>query len=279
MPKIKRPALRYYGGKWKLAEWIIQYFPSHKSYVEPCGGAASVLIHKNRSELETYNDADGNVVNFFRVLRDNPDELIRKIQLTPWSREEFEQSLVLSGDEVEMARKFFVKMWMGINAGTSYHEASNGWRCSNGEDTRDWVLYHDELHNLADRFIGVQIEKDDARNIIKRFNTPDTLVYFDPPYVLTTRGRKSKDRYEMDITDDFHRECGELLVNHSGFVVVSGYPSDLYSEIFEDKGFSRIDGDSTTNNGGKRVESLWLSPRTSDALNQNEFSFFGTLIP
>jgi len=82
----KRPALRYYGGKWKLAPWIISHFPEHQNYVEPCGGAASVLLQKPRSPLETYNDLDGNVVNFFRVLRDQPDELIRKIRLTPWAR-------------------------------------------------------------------------------------------------------------------------------------------------------------------------------------------------
>ena len=86
----KRPALRYYGGKWNLAPWIISHFPPHKNYVEPCGGAASVLLQKPRSPLETYNDLDGNVVNFFRVLRDKPEELIRQIELTPWSRDEFE---------------------------------------------------------------------------------------------------------------------------------------------------------------------------------------------
>lgn len=91
--EIKRPALRYYGGKWKLAPWIISHFPAHKNYVEPCGGAASVLLQKPRSPLETYNDLDGNVVNFFRVLRDRPDELIRKIRLTPWARAEYELSL------------------------------------------------------------------------------------------------------------------------------------------------------------------------------------------
>ena len=90
---IKRPALRYYGGKWNLAPWIISFFPPHKNYVEPCGGAASVLLQKPRSPLETYNDFDGNVVNFFRVLRDRPDELIRKIRLTPWARAEYELSL------------------------------------------------------------------------------------------------------------------------------------------------------------------------------------------
>lgn len=108
----KRPALRYYGGKFNLAPWIISHFPEHKSYVEPCGGGASVLLQKQRSELETYNDIDGNVVNFFRVLRDQPEELIKKIWLTPWARTEYEMAYQKCDDDIEKARRFYMACWM-----------------------------------------------------------------------------------------------------------------------------------------------------------------------
>jgi len=105
--RIKRPALRYYGGKWNLAPWIISHLPPHHSFIDLCGGGASVLLRKERSNLETYNDLDGNVVNFFRVLRDEPDALIQKIKLTPWAREEHELSRQSCEDKVESARRFF----------------------------------------------------------------------------------------------------------------------------------------------------------------------------
>src|SRR3990167_9397763 len=113
-----RPALRYYGGKWNLAPWIIGHFPPHKNYVEPCGGAASVLLQKPRSPLETYNDLDGNVENFFRILRDFSAELIRRISLTPWAREEYELSFRPTDDPIEQARRFFVQSRMSMQGAT-----------------------------------------------------------------------------------------------------------------------------------------------------------------
>jgi len=108
--EITRPALKYYGGKWILADWIISFFPDHINYVEPCGGAASVLLRKSLSPLETYNDINGRVVNFFKVLRDQPEALVAKIKLTPWSRTEQRLARELSEDPIEDARRFFCVM-------------------------------------------------------------------------------------------------------------------------------------------------------------------------
>lgn len=163
--EIRRPALRYYGGKWRLAPWIISHFPKHVNYVEPCGGAASVLLQKPRSQLETYNDLDGNVVNFFRVLRDRPDELIRKIRLTPWAREEYELSKNPVPDPVENARRFFVCGWMSIS-GMSF-EMSTGWRSTTYKEqsyspaSQNFfeLTKSDALMQVANRFYGVQVEQ------------------------------------------------------------------------------------------------------------------------
>ena len=265
----KRPALRYYGGKWRLAPWIISFFPEHKNYVEPCGGAASVLLQKPRSPLETYNDLDGNVVNFFRVLRDQPDELIRKIRLTPWAREEYELSLEPCEDEAERARRFFTMMWMGISASTTASNDSAGFRVSRGNDFRDWILYYDDIEKIASRFIGVQIEQREASYIIEKFTNDDSLIYFDPPYIEEERTKN--DWYAIDWNgEDLHTEAATLLRACQGFVVVSGYACPLYTELYEAHGWQRFDKEAQTNSGGKRIESLWLSPRTIEALAMPE---------
>ncbi len=258
----KRPALRYYGGKWKLAPWIISHFPEHKNYVEPCGGAASVLLQKPRSPLETYNDLDGNVVNFFRVLRDKPDELIRKIRLTPWARAEYELSLTMDGDDVERARRFFVALWTGIKQ--SLNTTEGQWRSCANYIGNPSELYFSELEVIANRFMSVQIESMPYQYILGRYDNEDSLIYFDPPYVAETRAHD--DVYFCEWTDEMHAEAASLLRSCVGYVVVSGYACQLYTDIYERHGWQRVDTMAQTNSGGKRVESLWLSPRTVDAL-------------
>lgn len=267
----KRPALRYYGGKWNLAPWIISHFPPHKNYVEPCGGAASVLLKKPRSPLETYNDLDGNVVNFFRVLRDRPDELIRAIRLTPWARAEYELSLepvigpMPEHDRtIEQARRFAVASWMAIGG-----EAS-GWRCESGIvrwKRTSLDLQAIQLFEIADRFTGVQIENDTFERCFVRYDGIDTLVYFDPPYLHETRA--GTNRYKIEQDNQFHIGAAQLLRNAAGYVVISGYACPLYTELYEAHGWHRVDKEAQTNSGGKRIESLWLSPRTWEALTVN----------
>lgn len=260
--EIKRPALRYYGGKWKLAPWIISHFPPHKNYVEPCGGAASVLLQKPRSPLETYNDLDGNVVSFFRVLRDRPEELIRKIRLTPWARAEYELSLEPCDDEVERARRFYIKLWLSVGASPTatagqfrYARNFDGYYMSHNIET---------IESAAERFTNVQIENLPSDEVIRRYDHPQALVYFDPPY--TTEERSHKAEYIFEWTSEQHAEAASLLRQADGYVVVSGYASPLYAELYEAHGWQRVDKESQTNSGGKRIESLWLSPRTVEVL-------------
>lgn len=265
----KRPALKYYGGKWRLAPWIISYFPEHKNYVEPCGGSGAVLIQKTPSNLETFNDLDSHIVNFFQVLRNSTDELIRRIELTPWSREEYMLTKTPDDDPIENARRFFMCSWMSIS--NMAFEKSTGWRSQSYAKKAIALLYNRSeisvcLHKIAQRFLTVQIENRDARYVIDRYGMrDDTLVYFDPPYLAETR--VAKDQYLLEVDSSFHIECAELLYKSQGYVVVSGYASDLYKDLYESKEWQRVDKKARGNTGSQRVESLWLSPKTAKVIN------------
>lgn len=244
---IKRPALRYYGAKWRLAPWIVANFPPHANYVEPCGGSGAVLIQKPRSDLETFNDLDGSVVNFFKVLRSRADELVRAIRLTPWSRVEFQQSLEPTEDELERARRFWVWCWMGIGGKNS------GWRTirtSESRNGRRWPtdsLNIDHLYLIAERFQRVQIEHIDALKCVEKYDGPSTLIYLDPPYLPDTRERGN--RYEHEWTVDQHSQAAATLRACAGLVIISGYATPLYSQLYESDGWQRIDRTAYVNGG------------------------------
>lgn len=272
----KRSALRYYGGKWNLAPWIISHFPAHKNYVEPCGGAASVLLQKPRSPLETYNDLDGNVVNFFRVLRDQPEELIRKMQLSPWARTEFDLAWhhTSHDDPIEWARRFAMFSWMALfpalahdSPGCRMRKTGSFSGCSDVITKIDEVLYP-----VAKRLSGVQIESADYKKVIREYDSEESLIFLDPPYVADQRDIGDLDGrtcYMFEWTDADHADCFDLLTVCKGYVVVSGYASSLYAKLYEAHGWHRVDKEAQTNSGGKRIESLWLSPRTWNALQNN----------
>ncbi|OGC94104.1 MAG: hypothetical protein A2W25_12025 [candidate division Zixibacteria bacterium RBG_16_53_22] len=263
-----RPAISYYGGKWNLAPWIISFFPDHYNYVDLCGGAASVLIRKPRSRLETYNDIDRNVVNFFRVLRDQPDELIHKINLTPWSRIEYELHRVETDDDVERARRFWVGCCMAIThmaytvsgmvMTRNVDHAPGNPACLVNMD----VSY---LRLISDRFKGVQIECQDYCDIVAMYDHPNNLLYLDPPYMKS--GRTFDNLYAVEWSDDDHIKAAETLCNCDSYVLVSGYACDLYTALYEAHGFVRFDRKAKANKG-TRIESVWLSPRTVSALDR-----------
>ena len=266
---IKRPALRYYDGKWNLGPWIISHFPPHVNYLESFGGAASVLIQKPRSRLETYNDLNHDVFNFFRALRECPDKLIESIKLTPFAREEYELCRLLSDDPIESSRRFYCRSYLSIDP------ATNGYRSglrflkdgSSGSPPSDIQGFFraDYLYKIAERFQGVQIECRDAIEVIEKYDSIDTLHYVDFPYVQSTRERPN--RYATDIQDDYHIRAAKVLHECSGFVIISGYACQLYVELYEARDWRRIDIESKTNGNGINIESLWLSPRTVEALN------------
>jgi len=260
---ITRPAARYFGGKWRLGAWIVSFFPPHESYLEPCGGVASVLLQKPRCKAETFNDLSGDVCNFFRVLRDREKELIRAIGLTPWAREEYQLHHEPTDDPVERARRFWVGCSMSIG-GLPF--TTSGWRTVTqtmpGQIMAMTDLTADYLYPIARRLKGVQIENLDALEVIQRYDREGGLIYYDPPYTKDTRSSGyvytiEKDDPERTKKEHIHIEAAELLHTCKSMVVVSGYNCPLYEEIYGD--WKRVDKKSQANAGQSRVESLWLS--------------------
>jgi DNA adenine methylase len=261
---VSRVPLHYYGGKASLAPWIISYFPEHLVYLEPFCGGCSVILRKPKCPVETVNDLDGRTVNFFKVLRDRPEELIRVLELTPWARQEFVESLEMTGEAIEDARRFFVMSWMSFGGETgvksyNFRIVHEGTSVSNG-----WLRIVAGLNDVASRLRDVQMENDDALCLVSEYNTADTLIYADPPYLYSTREKPGA--YLFDMKDPLHLRLATLLRAHSGYVVLSGYPSKLYQELYEEEGWIREDKESSTTGHSSRIESLWLSPRTIQAL-------------
>lgn len=272
MNQPTRPALRYHGGKWRLAPWIISHFPAHHVYVEPYAGAASVLLRKERSYAEVYNDLDGEIVNLFRVLRDPAQarELTRLLKLTPYARTEFEASYLTDGDPIEQARRTVTRSFMGFSSsltGTWTTGFRSNCNRSGSTPAHNWQDYPEALEGIVERLRGVVIENQPALKMLARYDTLKTLHYVDPPYPLATRGsRWSGNAYRYEMSDDDHRQLAEVLHSLQGMVIISSYPCDLYDdELFPT--WQRVQRIAYADKAARRTEVLWLSPRTSKELN------------
>jgi DNA adenine methylase len=210
-----RPILRWHGGKWRLASWIIAHMPAHTTYVEPFGGAASVLLRKSRSYAEIYNDLDGDVVNVFRMARERGDELCRALELTPFAREEFDESLDPSDDPLERARRTIVHSFMGFGAVRGSTGFRAGTRRAGTTPARDWLGYPAALAMITTRLQGVVIEQLDALEVMMRHDGDETVHYVDPPYVHSTRSNGNrlcaKHKYAHELTDADHEQLAAVL--------------------------------------------------------------------
>lgn len=272
MTEVLRPALRYHGGKFRIAPWVIQHFPAHDAYVEPFGGAASVLLRKQRVGVECYNDLDGSVVGFFRVLRDpqSARELQRRAALTPFAREEFDWSYQPPSDEIDAAHKLLVRSFFGHGSDSATRSCRTGFRAKPTErrstPAAEWSTWHQAVPALCDRLQGVVIEHRDAVEVMQRFDSRTTLHYVDPPYVLSSRTAwrtNSAKQYRHEMSDDDHARLAQALHGLSGLVVVSGYPSSLYNELYA--GWHRFEKRAAADMGASRVECIWISPRAQAA--------------
>lgn len=236
----KRPILRWHGGKWKLAPWIISHFPPHRIYVEPYGGAASVLFRKERCYAEVYNDLDGDVVNLFRVLQDTPGELVRLISLTPFAREEYKQAFEHTADPVERARRLCIRALMGFGSNSHNIKRKSGFRSNSNRSgttpAHDWLNYPESLLGTIERLRGVVVENRDACAVMRQHDSAETLHYVDPPYVPDTRSAlaHSPECYAHEMTDADHETMAKCLHALDGMVVLSGYHSTLYDGLFQD---------------------------------------------
>lgn len=275
-----RPILRYHGGKWRLAPWIISHFPPHRVYVEPFGGSASVLLRKPRSKAEIYNDLDEDVVNVFRVLR-NPERAERLAELcylTPWSRVEFWSFYDQTIDPVERARRTIARSFMAH--GSTHRRAhrtgfrSRNWRERNPAP-RDWKNYPQHIREFVERLRGVTIECRPAIEVIKQQDSPETLFYVDPPYVLSTRSSirsqseaDGKRCYLHNLSDQDHIELINVLCSTKGMVILSAYPNEIYQEHLSN--WRRRERKSLIDGGQYRTEILWISPNIP-AIHQELF--------
>jgi DNA adenine methylase len=281
-----RPALRYYGGKWRLAPWILSFFPEHRVYVEPYGGAASVLLQKPLAYAEVYNDLDGEVVNVFRVLRDERASAVLAdlLKLTPYSREDYIEAYSPAEEPIERARRTIIKSFMGFGTASIHRERPCGmrttsslWKAPTGfrdNTTRcgttpahDWMHYPKQLAGFVERLRGVVIENRDAVTVMRSHDSDETLHFVDPPYVLSTRERKE---YKHEMSDHEHIALAQALHGLRGMVVVSGYASKLYDEVLY-RGWQRHTCAARAGGRGKsspREEVVWLNPACSAAIGR-----------
>lgn len=255
------PILKYPGAKWRLADWVISFMPPHESYVEPYFGSGGVFFNKCPTRIETVNDLDGEVVNFFRVCREKPDELARALTLTPWSKQEFESARAAPDvSDVERARRFAVRCWMAFGATTG----STSWRNSTGskknggpDNPKLWSGLPDVVYQAASRLKEAQIENRPALDVIRRFDGSDVLIYADPPYMRNTR-TAHRDQYHHEMTDVDHVELLKALCRHSGMVLLSGYDCELYRDMLPD--WKMVTTGTTAERGTIRTEHLWINP-------------------
>ena len=267
--KVTRPVLRYPGGKYKLAKWIISHFSQHEFYVEPYCGAGSVLMRKPRTQGEIINDLDGDVVNVFRVLRDpaSAKELERLIRLTPFAYEEYKHAYDPCDDPIERARRTIFRSFASIGA-DGVSRRNSGFRGLKNNETsvtaaQEWSRYPNAIQAFVDRLRNVLIEHRPALQLLKMYDRIETLFYVDPPYLMSTR---SKDRniYTHDMNEKDHEELATMLHAVKGMVVLSGYPSALYDKLYS--GWRKISKSATAQNGKGRVECIWLSPNIRTTL-------------
>ena len=257
-----RPVLRYPGGKWKLAPWILSHFPGHKVYVEPYGGAGSVLLQKKRaSHGEVLNDLDEDIVTLFRVLRSPEDakRLIREIELTPFARDEFDLSREATSDPIEKSRRFLVRSFMGQGSCILYE--NNGFRSKRmgcNFPSHDWMNLPPHIRTIVERLKGVVIENRPALEILERYDDPEALFYVDPPYLHGVRTDNGKKAYRHEMTDQDHIDLAMALMRLKGKVVLSGYRSTLYEDLY--KGWVMFEQSARADRATLRTECLWLSP-------------------
>ncbi|HLL77505.1 MAG TPA: DNA adenine methylase [Pyrinomonadaceae bacterium] len=259
-------AFGWYGGKYSHLDWLLPLLPKATHYCEPFGGSAAVLINREPSPVETYNDIHGEVVNFFRVLRTQKDALIEAIGLTPFSRAEFEAAIKEPTErlsELERARRFYV-LARQVRTGLALKASAGRWahclltsRAGMAGAVSRWLGAVEDLPLIAQRLLRVQIENESAIEVIRRYDSEETLFYCDPPYPHASRG--DSNAYANEMTDGQHRELAEVLRNVKGKVALSGYHCELMEELYGD--WPRVESEEKVIHSVKTVrkEVLWVN--------------------
>lgn len=276
-------AFGWYGGKFNHLNWLLPLLPDATHYCEPFGGSAAVLLNRKPSPVETYNDIDGEVVNFFRVLRDSQEELIRAIGLTPFSREELRiaaEEPIDNLSELERARRFFVRARQ-VRTGLAQTASVGRWahckltsRAGMAGAVSRWLGSVEGLSEIVQRLLRVQIENSPAIDVIQRYDSEETLFYCDPPYPHDSRGDSNAYGYEM--TDTQHQQLSEVLKSVKGKVALSGYHCDLLDKLYENWDCIEAPSKQCLSVKQPRTEVLWINydvPKDAIKwLNQQESS-------
>ncbi len=259
-------AFGWYGGKFSHLDWLLPLLPKTTHFCEPFGGSAAILLNREPSPVETYNDIDSEVVNFFRVLREQKEALTEAIGLTPFSREEFELAITQPTQDisdVERARRFFVRARQ-VRSGLAQTASSGRWanclltsRAGMGGAVSRWLGSVEGLSEIVQRLLRVQIENSPAIDVIKRYDSAETLFYCDPPYPHSSRGDSKAYAYEM--TDKQHQELAQVLHNVEGKVALSGYRCDLLDELYSDWHYVEATPKNCHSIKQLRTEVLWVN--------------------
>lgn len=270
-----RPLLRWHGGKWRLAAWIIRHFPAHSVYVEPYGGAWSVGFQKAPADADVWNDLDDELVNLFRVLRDpkRAARLVAQLELTPFARAEFNAAYEPTRNSVERARRLIIRSFMGHGSDGASGVYRTGFRANSNRSgstpARDWLNLPASLALAAERIMGVIIESRPALQVMAAHDSPETLHFVDPPYLIETRSRAHRRPdnggvYRHELTTAEHVELLTFLGGLRGMVALCGYPSALYDHALP--GWTRVEREALADGALPRTEVLWLNPALIDRL-------------
>lgn len=267
-------AFGWYGGKFSHLDWLLPLLPECHHYCEPFSGSAAILLNRSPSPVETYNDIDGEVADFFRVLRDHSESLIRSLALTPFSREEYYEAIY--GDQknissLERARRFYIKARQ-TRTGLAQTASLGRWaNCKNttragmsGVVSR-WLGGVEALDAIANRLLRVQIENRPALHVIELYDSPETLFYCDPPYLHATRGDSKAYGFEMDEAQ--HCLLAEALNACQARVALSGYDHPLMDKLYPASKWFKTEGPDKTihSTKGTRREILWTNYNPQDA--------------
>ncbi len=264
---VTRPLIRYFGGKWKIAPWIIAHLPEHRIYCELFGGGASVLLRKPRSYAEIYNDLDGEIVEVFRAVQTDFDKLAFRLRNTPFARSEYDLAYEHHDDATERAARTIVRSWMGFGNSAQRADGKTGFQSmseiTGSSKSNQWRTYLDTLETFRDRFMGVVVENRDAIEVMHQQDSAGTCFFVDPPYVPSTRSSGSY-KYEMSLED--HKRLLSELERVKGMVILCGYDNELYNAT----GWKKLSRTTTAMSSDERTEVIWLNPAAENNLPQPE---------
>jgi DNA adenine methylase len=259
-----RPPVKWHGGKFYLCQRIVQQFPPHHTYVEPFGGAASVLLNKPRSPVEVYNDLDERITRLFRVVRDQGPEFHRRLSVTPYSEVEFQEAERPAQDEIEQARRDFVRWRLSLGGrGDSFSFTLHRVRRGMADVVSGYLsMIDEELPRIVERLRTVQIVQRPALDVIRTWDGPETLIYCDPPYLHSTQHEGSRSIYGCEMSEGDHRELADVLKRCQSRIILSGYPSDLYDELYRQ--WKAVEFDMPNHAAGgrskaRKQETIWLN--------------------